>query len=236
MTFCSICGSIDFQDRSVLWPELISEWRLSPEEVRYVDLQQGRTCLGCGGNLRSIALGRALISVWGAGPVLAEFTCSNRAAGLSLLDLNGAAGLSDTLRGMSGYRSASYPKEDMQALSFPESSFDVVVHSDTLEHVPDPTVGLRECLRVLKPGGSLCFTVPIIVGRMTQRRDNLPPSYHGDPTQTGEDWRVYTEYGADVWCGVIEAGFEGVSLIAVEYPAAIALTAKRSSRVGRQAP
>jgi SAM-dependent methyltransferase len=227
MTFCSICGGTRFEERRVLWPALVAEWGLSPEEERYVDLQQGRTCVGCGGNLRSIALARTLISAWNAGPVLAEFTRSARARELSVLDLNGAAGLSDVLREIPAYRSATYPREDMQALSFPEANFDAVVHSDTLEHVPDPVAGLRECLRVLKPGGSLCFTVPIIVGRMTRRRDNLPPSYHGDPAQTGEDWRVHTEYGADVWCGVIEAGFEAVTLTAVEYPAAFALSARR---------
>ena len=38
---------------------------------------------------------------------------------------------------------------------------------DTLEHVPDPVRGLAECRRA-KSGGACVFTVPIIVGRLTQ--------------------------------------------------------------------
>jgi hypothetical protein len=57
---CSICGGVAFEDRPVLWPALISEWELSPDEVAYIDKQQGRTCLGCGANLRVIAWGGRL--------------------------------------------------------------------------------------------------------------------------------------------------------------------------------
>src|SRR5208282_3830755 len=42
----------------------------------------------------------------------------------------------------------------------------LVIHSDTLEHVERPVRALEECRRVLAPGGRVCFTVPIIVGRL----------------------------------------------------------------------
>lgn len=38
--------------------------------------------------------------------------------------------------------------------------FDVVVMINVLEHVPDPVKTLRECKRVLVPGGILCIRVP----------------------------------------------------------------------------
>lgn len=44
--------------------------------------------------------------------------------------------------------------------SVPEgaSSFDMVLSTQVLEHVPDPTHYVAECFRVLKPGGSLLLT------------------------------------------------------------------------------
>jgi len=34
----------------------------------------------------------------------------------------------------------------MQGMSFPDSSIDVIIHSDTLEHVPDSKPALKESL------------------------------------------------------------------------------------------
>src|SRR5688500_17070050 len=40
----------------------------------------------------------------------------------------------------------------------PDSSFDVVVSTQVLEHVGDPALYLAECFRVLKPGGRLLLS------------------------------------------------------------------------------
>lgn len=41
-----------------------------------------------------------------------------------------------------------------------DSSVDVVLATETLEHVPEPTVFLAEARRVLRPGGRIVLTVP----------------------------------------------------------------------------
>lgn len=46
------------------------------------------------------------------------------------------------------------------ALPFPGGSFDVVVCSEVLEHIPDYRLALREIARVTKPGGRLGVSVP----------------------------------------------------------------------------
>lgn len=45
-------------------------------------------------------------------------------------------------------------------LPFEENSFDYVISSDVIEHTSDPYGAVRELIRVLKPGGKLCITVP----------------------------------------------------------------------------
>jgi SAM-dependent methyltransferase len=47
-----------------------------------------------------------------------------------------------------------------QALPFVTGSLDVVVAASVLEYVPDPAAVLRECARVLRPGGILVCSVP----------------------------------------------------------------------------
>jgi SAM-dependent methyltransferase len=49
---------------------------------------------------------------------------------------------------------------DALALPYPDSTFDVVIASEILEHIPDDDTAIAEMARVLKPGGSLAVTVP----------------------------------------------------------------------------
>jgi SAM-dependent methyltransferase len=49
---------------------------------------------------------------------------------------------------------------DITNIPEPDSSFDAVVCTEVLEHVPDPVAALRELARLVKPGGQLFITVP----------------------------------------------------------------------------
>jgi ubiquinone/menaquinone biosynthesis C-methylase UbiE len=48
------------------------------------------------------------------------------------------------------------------AIPFADSSFDFVLCSEVLEHVPDPRRAIGEIARVLRPGGRLVLTVPFL--------------------------------------------------------------------------
>jgi len=226
---CSICGGRSFTSRKVLWPELIAEWQLSEAEAAYIDDQQGCSCDDCGANLRAVALGDAIRSATGLARPLRSIEQAPEAARLRILDLNGAPAISPALAALPHYKRGNYPEIDMQAMPFDDGDFDLVIHSDTLEHVPHPVLALQECRRVLAPGGSLCFTVQIVFGRLTRSRAGLPKSYHGDPAASADDLLVQTEFGADAWRFLFEAGFHAIGVYAVKYPAAIAFRAERNS-------
>lgn len=230
VTHCRICGGTHFVYQPVLWPELISDWQLSAKEAEYIDHQQGKRCTHCGANLRSIALACALTSSLPSTPshpaateLLANWVQHPSRQTLSLLEINEAGTLSPYLRQLPLHQLGQYPELDLCALTLPDASFDAVVHSDTLEHIPNPVKALQECYRVLKPGGVLCMTTPLVVGRMTRSRFGLPPSYHSP--DKAPDYIVHTEFGADAWTSLMDAGFSHISMHAVEYPAALAFCA-----------
>lgn len=115
--------------------------------------------------------------------------------------------------------------EDVTRLTYPDASFDLVLSSDTLEHVPDFRAALRETRRVLRPGGRHLFTVPIVATRPTTEAragigpagelvHHLPPIYHGRGAgvyryiPVGADLLTFTEFGRDLPDHIRAAGLE----------------------------
>lgn len=60
---------------------------------------------------------------------------------------------------------------DMTHLPFADNSFDCITCGWVIEHLPEPTPGLKEMTRVLKPGGSLLLmaTEDTITGALSSR-------------------------------------------------------------------
>lgn len=87
--------------------------------------------------------------------------------------------------------------EDLQRLSFADTSIDLVLSTDVLEHMPDPYKAHREIFRVLKPGGRHIVTVPFNAHealddvRATMVEDGsirylAEKQFHGDPVRPDE--------------------------------------------------
>lgn len=87
-----------------------------------------------------------------------------------------------------GYDDVEGAVAGITELPYPDESFDLVLGHAVLHHVPDVEAGLRECLRVLRPGGRFVFAgEPTVIGdryaralgratwALTTRVTSLPP-------------------------------------------------------------
>ncbi len=60
---------------------------------------------------------------------------------------------------------------DAERLPYDDDTFDLVIGHAMLHHIPDVELALRECLRVLKPGGRFVFAgEPTVIGDWVARR------------------------------------------------------------------
>jgi SAM-dependent methyltransferase len=172
-----------------------------------------------------MVLAKAILSHLDSGKTLSKAAERFRYRSLRVLEINHAGNLTSYLSKFKRHTLLNYPEGDMMNLGYENETWDLIVHSQTLEHVPDPMVGLRETLRILRPGGACIFTIPIIVGRMSRSREALNHSFHGDPKNATADYRGVSEFGADAWTFVISAGFESCRIHSIDYPAGIAMEA-----------
>jgi len=112
--------------------------------------------------------------------------------------------------------------EDVQRLTYADASFDLVTHTEVLEHVPDDARALRELLRVLRPGGRMVFTVPMHDGAHTVERARLSadgvvehllePVHHTDPLRP-EGILAFRDYGLDIVDRLRVAGFDDARIL-----------------------
>ena len=194
-TACGTCGFVGRPlHRDVLWPGLIAEWDLTPEWTRWMNQREGSRCAWCGSSLRSGQLARAIVDTvnvhtGSSATHLSELFRDARARSTTIAEINSAGNLHRYLARCPGLRhsefgsvSAAVPSEDLTKLSYADAQFDLVITSDTLEHVPDIDAALGETRRVLKPGGSHVFSVPVVwdrdntTPRNIARRHAHPPS------------------------------------------------------------
>lgn len=114
--------------------------------------------------------------------------------------------------------------EDLQRLSFPDESFDLLVSFDVLEHVPHVNAALAEMCRVIRPGGRLYFTAPMVLTRadtliraVLQKNGHIKhlqePEYHGDPSNPAKGALCFRHFGWQILDDLRYAGFEDAYVI-----------------------
>lgn len=97
------------------------------------------------------------------------------------------------------YRSLDFQKThpdldyvgDLQNIPLPDNSFDTVLCAEVLEHVPEPRQALLEVARVLKPGGYLVMSTPLLMYLHNEPHDFYRYTNHGlHHLVTGAGFRV----------------------------------------------
>jgi SAM-dependent methyltransferase len=182
---------------------------LSNALVDLFNTREGTLCGNCKVNIRAQGLARAILkSRFGYEKnTLKEWIVEANKHKLKVCELNSCHNLHDTLIKLRKLTYAEYgtpSEQNIEDLTYADNSFDIVLHSETLEHVNEPAKAMEECRRILKPNGLIIFTIPVIWSRYTRRRAKienkkikytLSPSYHGFKT---DDYLVFYEYGHDV--------------------------------------
>jgi SAM-dependent methyltransferase len=97
--------------------------------------------------------------------------------------------------------------EDLESLTFPDGSFDLVITQDVFEHILRPEKAFAEIARTLKSDGAHVFTVPYFRGKSTvvrARADKdgvlehlMEPDYHGNPIDP-QGSLVVTQWGDEI--------------------------------------
>lgn len=171
--------------------------------------REGSICPHCRVNLRGQGLAKAILeSKYGFGEAsLKAWVRAANAHRLAVCELNKCHQLHQTLTGLESLTYAEYgtaTQQNIEEMTYPDNTFDLFLHSETIEHVNDAARAADECRRVIKPDGLVLFTTPVIWSRKTRRRASsdgdgihhiLEPSYHDRPTV---DYLVFHEYGRDL--------------------------------------
>lgn len=235
--FCAVCGRYRLMvyRRRIIPPRLVERWGISAKLARAFARKESCFCTHCGASLRARRLATALLSLYpvGAPPAparsLSEWIGATESRALRVAGINRIDGLRNQLLRLPQFSDSDYypgatpgsivdgvRSEDLMGLTYPDSSFDVVLTSETLEHIPDLQLALDEIYRVLVPGGRHLFTIPQLphvpttFARSVVLHDGTIEDRAPRICHPGGDvgYPVFTEFGADLKQVIERAGFE----------------------------
>lgn len=230
---CTVCGRVGpmlLRPRAI--PERLRElWGLSPRLAAALVRKESLDCPWCGAKLRARRLAATLLEVEPrpSARSVRDWVRDPASQALRVAEINLVDGLHVELARLPGLAYSEYLEgvepgstregvrcEDLRRLTYPDASFDLVLTSETLEHVLDLDAALAEIGRILRPGGRHLCTVPAMphVPRTFARRvigpdgaveDRAPRLCH-----PGGDvgYPVFTEIGRDFPDRLRATGFE----------------------------
>jgi SAM-dependent methyltransferase len=204
---CASCGrsSVFLRCADGKLAGLAQRWPYDPDVVHALRSRENYFCLWCGRNYRMRTLAR-VAGTWLPGARVYEpaaFGAFSPGARRSA----GSYVTSEYRPDAPRSRPGKVRHEDLEALTFDDGSFDLVITSEVLEHVHDPWAAFGEIRRVLRGGGRHVFTVPLLPGSVTTRRDPARPVYHIDPLRPA-GIEVVTDFGDDLPDLLGPLGFE----------------------------
>jgi SAM-dependent methyltransferase len=237
---CSVCGArTTFVFNSWVVPkDMKAEWASAGLD-RGLVMRETMYCSRCCASLRVRRLGEALVLHYAEeARTVAELVDEEGFRGLEVAEINSTGALHSFLARHPGLQYSEFRvdvplgaaldgvrNEDVCCLAYPDDSFDVVLTADTLEHVPDYRLALKEIHRILRPGGRHIFTVPAMPSRQeTFTRATVdeagapvfraPPQYHGRgsgllalASPKRPDYLAYHDFGMDLLEELSAVGF-----------------------------
>lgn len=232
---CSVCGETRpmIYRRRVIPPRLVQLWGLTERQAAALARKESCQCFGCGAKLRARRMAEVLLDLYpiggGRAEHLREWAGSIEAGELRIAEINRIHGLHEALADLARFHTSDFfgdarpgsyvsgvRNEDLMRLTYEDDRFDLVLTSETLEHVPDLPRALDEIHRVLVPEGRHVFTAPVSprVPRSFPRARLRPDGSIEDLTtpirHPGGDvgYPVFTELGMDFPNLLRQAGFE----------------------------
>ncbi len=232
--YCTSCGSsnifIHALDQRAALANLIDSWNTSSNFKKKLLERENYTCTNCMANFRQRAHADTALKVLGLAKTedlidklkydhhfnvyeTASYNVFRNAAIHTMSNYVVSEYYDDQPFGacINGIRN-----ENLEQLSFPNNSFDLLLNSDVLEHVIDLDKTLSETKRVLKPGGFHVFTIPvdydlpktrerakIVSGRIEHL---MPPMMHGDSIRSS-GILAFRDFGKDVLSYMSRDGF-----------------------------
>ena len=197
-----------------------------PDTAQTDNLRETVLCRHCGANLRQQDVGSVLLKVINSKKTTLIDALSEFSA-MSIYLLESYGPIYNALCRLPNFVCSEFFEdvpvgsakghvrcEEVQNLSFPDNSFDIVITQEIFEHVAEPEKGLREIHRVLRPGGFHIATIPFERSLDKNRKRTLasnagiihllPAVYHGDAVRNG---LVFTDFGLELFDIIRDAGF-----------------------------